>query len=203
MIPSLLLQILKAVREGFSAVGQGGAAQLSRIEQKIDALQKEQAAQSMLLDHLSLEVRDVQRGLGDAQRVLDSILSIVAPSPAVGFAFTIEIDGIIQKGAITMTNSQKATITIEPVDTKGKPAPIDGIPVWAVSDDTKGVLTPAADGLSAVFAASGPLGSVTVSVSGDADLGADVIGIFGEIVIVIIAGRAVGFKLTLGEATEQ
>jgi hypothetical protein len=137
--------------------------------------------------------------------LLGRILAAVEPLPAVKFVFTIDLEGQITEGAssITMTNSQKATATITPVDAKGNPASVDGVPVWASSDETIITVTPAADGLSAVVAAVGPLGTAKVSVTGDADLGADVKPIFGELDVTITQGQAVGFKIELGTPVEQ
>ncbi len=136
---------------------------------------------------------------------LERILTAVEPLPAVGFRFAVETEGQLEEGvnAIDMTNSQQATATITPVDKKGNPAAIDGIPVWASSDETILTVAPAADGLSAVVAAVGPLGSAKVSVSGDADLGPGSAPIFGTLDVSVTQGQAVGFKIDLGTPTEQ
>jgi hypothetical protein len=52
-----------------------------------------------------------------------------------------------------MTATQQRTYTIAPKDSKGRPAALDGIPVWAGSDETVITVEPAADGLSAVVRA--------------------------------------------------
>lgn len=136
---------------------------------------------------------------------LNKILAAVEPPPAVGFVFTVDLEGQITEGAtnINMTNSQKATATITPVDKPGNPAPIDGVPIWASSDETIVTVEPAADGLSAVVKAVGPLGTAKVSVTGDADLSGEVKPIFGTLDVEITQGMAVGFKVTLGPAEEQ
>ena len=102
-----------------------------------------------------------------------------------------------------MTNSQQATASIKIVDKRGQPAPVDGIPVWASSDETIVTVTPAVDGMSAVVAAVGPLGTAKVSVTADADLGTGVSSIFGSLDVTITQGQAVGIEITLGDATEQ
>lgn len=137
--------------------------------------------------------------------ILREILAAVTPNPAVGFHFTIELDGQFTDNPkeIIMTNSQQATATITPVDKKGQPASVDGVPVWASSDETIITVTPAADGMSAVVAAVGPLGTAKVSVSGDADLGPGVTPIFGTLDVTITQGQAVGFNIVLGTPTEQ
>lgn len=35
---------------------------------------------------------------------------------------------------ITLTNAQKVHITLTPMDAQGNPAPVDGVPIWALSD---------------------------------------------------------------------
>lgn len=135
---------------------------------------------------------------------LDRILAAVEPLPAVKIIFTVEMEGQTTEGeSIAMTNSQQATATIQPVDKKRQPAPVDGVPVWASSDETIITVTPAADGLSAVVAAVGPLGAAKVSVTADADLGAGVSSIFGSLDVTVTQGQAVGMTITLGDATEQ
>lgn len=137
--------------------------------------------------------------------LLRDILTVLTPSPAVGFRFTVELEGHTLQGAtkITMTNSQQATAKITPVDKQGNPAKVDGVPSWATSDATIVSVVATPDGMSAVIAAVGPLGKAKVSVTADADLGAGVKPIFGSLDIEITQGLAVGFKIELGEATEQ
>lgn len=179
----LFMRIMSAVQECLNLLKrQEGLNQA--LEQEVQAIAQEQLLQRQLLEKI----------LGD-----------VTPSVATGFVFTIDLEGQLTEGAntIKMTNSQKATATIQPVDKKGQPAPVDGVPTWASSDETIVTVTPAADGLSAVVAAVGPLGTAKVSVTGDADLGADVAPIFGTLDVTVTQGQAVGFKIDLGPATEQ
>lgn len=56
-------------------------------------------------------------------------------------------------------------------DSHGNPASVDGVPVWASSDETVLVVAAAADGMSAVVDTVAP-GTARVSVTADADLGA-------------------------------
>lgn len=60
----------------------------------------------------------------------------------------------------------------------GSPGSVDGIPVWASSDETVLAVRPAADGMTAVV---GPVaaGTARITVTADADLGAGVITITG------------------------
>lgn len=63
-------------------------------------------------------------------------------------------------------------------DKGGKPAKVDGVPVWASSDATVLAVTPAADGMSAVVDTVA-VGTARVSVKADADMGAGVMEITG------------------------
>jgi hypothetical protein len=136
--------------------------------------------------------------------LLEKILAAVTPLPAVSLIFTVELEGqLIHGDKIKVTNSQQATATITPVDKFNNPAPVDGVPVWASSDETIVTVTPADDGLSALVKAVGPLGSANVSVTADADMGAGVVTIFGTLSVDVTPGQAVGITITLGPASEQ
>ena len=75
-----------------------------------------------------------------------------------------------------LTDMQKVSAgPIQPVDGAGHPAPVDGVPVWAVSDEKILTVTPSADGLSADIETTGELGTAQVTVTADADLGAGVV----------------------------
>jgi len=81
-------------------------------------------------------------------------------------------------------------------DAKGNPASIDGVPKWDVKGDLSlGDLEVAADSMSAVFKRNGAVGTCTIQVSGDADLGPDEKLIIGEVEIECLGGEAVVFEL--------
>jgi hypothetical protein len=125
--------------------------------------------------------------------------------PRVVFA-QVRIDALHVRGDIrmfTMTDSQKASLTINPVDKRGNPARVDGIPVWASSDETKVTVAPAADGLSCDVVAAGALGQCQVTVSADADLGPGVATINGVLDITIVGGQAVGLAIAAAAPIEQ
>jgi len=104
--------------------------------------------------------------------------------------------------ATGITATQQVTYTIAPKDSKGRPAELDGVPVWAVSDETVLAIEPAADGLSAVVKAQAP-GSARVSVTGDADMGAGIEPIIGTDDITVRPGKAVVLELVAGAPEEQ
>jgi hypothetical protein len=70
-------------------------------------------------------------------------------------------------------NFPNAKITI--TDTAGNPANVDGVPVWASSDETVLVAVPAADGMTGLVDTVGPGGPAHVTVTADADLGAGIV----------------------------
>lgn len=105
--------------------------------------------------------------------------------------------------AFTLTDSQQVTITVQITDKKGNPAKVDGPPVWLVDNPNVLALTPAADGMSCLVAAVGPLGTGKVSMTADADLGAGITEIVGVLDGEVTAGTATNVVLTPGAPTEQ
>ena len=94
---------------------------------------------------------------------------------------------------------QTAKISVKAIkDAEGNPAQVEGNKLnWGVSgDQSLGTLTPSEDGMSAEFVrAAGTVGTCTVEVSGDADLGPDVKTIIGTAELVCLGGEAVTFEL--------
>lgn len=86
--------------------------------------------------------------------------------------------------------SQKAKISIAIKDKFGNAAKVDGVPAWALSDDSLGSIQVEADGMSGLFEPKGPIGSLKVQVKADADLGEGVKEILGELSLDLMAGDA-------------
>lgn len=105
--------------------------------------------------------------------------------------------------ALILTDSQQVQLSVAFADKKGNPAKVDGAPAWSVSDPAILTVTAAPDGLSAVVAAVGPIGTAQVSLKADADLGAGVKEVIGTLDIGVVAGEAVSAVLTGGAPTEQ
>lgn len=85
-----------------------------------------------------------------------------------------------------------------PVDAKGKPAKVDGVPVWKLDDETNAqIVATSDDGLSATVHLSDNPSATQLTVKADADLGAGVTELTGVAVINIVAGDAV----SLGDVT--
>lgn len=68
------------------------------------------------------------------------------------------------------TDQHFPSVTISISKKNGDPAPVDGVPVWASSDETVLTVTAADDGMSAVVDTVAP-GTARISVMADADLG--------------------------------
>lgn len=131
---------------------------------------------------------------------LARIESAVTPSPAARIVFFIEADG--EQKEVTQMQlkvSKVLAISFAAKDAKGNLAAVDGKPSWALTDDSKGSLAVADDGMSAVFSPAGPAGSVKVQASADADMGEGVQTIQGELQLDLIAGDAVTIELSAGE----
>jgi hypothetical protein len=105
---------------------------------------------------------------------------------------------------LLLTDSQQCVLgPVVPKSKGGNPAPIDGKPVWTVSDPTILTLTVTDDGLSATVVSTGKLGTSQVAVSADADLGEGVTTISGTVDVTVQAGAAVTLEVPTGAPTEK
>ena len=104
--------------------------------------------------------------------------------------------------AFTLSSIEKVSLMIQPVNAKGNPAPIDGIPVWTTSDPTVATLIVADDGLTASLVAINP-GSVQITVQADADLGPGTKLITGTLDVTVTAAEAVSINIIPGVAELQ
>ena len=88
----------------------------------------------------------------------------------------------------------------------GQPASVDGVPVWASSNDTVLAVNVAADGMSASVVTVAP-GTARISVSADADLGAGtqtITGVSEDINVTLGASNTASvMTLTLGAAAPK
>lgn len=91
-------------------------------------------------------------------------------------------------------------LSVQPVDKKGNPATLAGVPAWTVSDPTLATLNTAPDGLSSTVLAVGPLGHVQVAATFD-DGAEDVLS--GTLEVDIVAGAAATLYITAGTPSEQ
>jgi hypothetical protein len=73
----------------------------------------------------------------------------------------------------TFFNTQQVPATLAITNAAGQPANVNGVPVWASSDETQVLVTAAADGMSAVVAGVAPSAAGTtcrVTVTANADM---------------------------------
>ena len=88
------------------------------------------------------------------------------------------------------------TGTLEYVDAKGRPARVDGIPVWTFGGDAVGEGVVSDDGMSVAFTPNGETGIATVSVEADADLGSGVKSLITTGAIELTPAEAAGGSIT-------
>ncbi len=97
-------------------------------------------------------------------------------------------------------NTYDLQLVIGPVDAKGLPAQVDGVPVWTSSDETMATVVPTADGLGCLVVPQVPLSTgFQVRVEADADLGAGVRSLTGSIELEIGPSEAVAIGIGIGE----
>lgn len=93
-------------------------------------------------------------------------------------------------------------VTIKFVDSKGKPAKVDGVPTWSVDNtDVVDSLTPSDDGMSAKLHITDNVGAAQLTVTADADLGSGVTTITSVDTVSVIPGDAVAANFTFGTVT--
>jgi hypothetical protein len=109
--------------------------------------------------------------------------------------------------ATISTDQNYPNVVLKVTDAKGRPAKVDGVPVWASSDATVLTVTPSADGMSAVVDTVAPGGPARITVSADADLGAGVISLTGVTEDVTVtqgtSGQATTLALDLGTPADK
>lgn len=98
------------------------------------------------------------------------------------------------------TDQRFDNVVLSITDDRGRPAAVDGVPVWASSDETVLVVTPAVDGMSAVVDSVAP-GTARITVSADADLGSGVQTITGVSEDVNVTNGSVASVMTLSLGT--
>ena len=104
--------------------------------------------------------------------------------------------------SLILTDSQQATLTIQPVDKAGNAAAVEDV-AWTTSDDTVLTVTPSEDGLTAVVAITGKLGVAQVNVTADAQIGEGAVEITGVLDVEVKAGQAVALSIAAGAPEEK
>ena len=99
----------------------------------------------------------------------------------------------------SLTDLQKVTtLPLVALDAVGNPAPIDGIPVWTVTDPSLLQIIPADDGLTCQIITIGPLGVAQVIATADADLGEGIVPITGTLSVEVTGSQAVSLSIAAG-----
>ncbi len=98
---------------------------------------------------------------------------------------------------LSITNEQKIKVTLRPTTSAGRPAQVDGAPVWIISSGDS-TISVAPDGLSADLISSDVPGQTMFVVSADADLGAGVVNITDSILLTVEGALAVNLGLSAG-----
>jgi hypothetical protein len=128
---------------------------------------------------------------------------IIADEGIPRLIFSVKTQNNVSAKDITMLVlpiDQKVHCSIEPVDAKGNPAAIDGVPTWTSSNEQ--IATAIADPVdgSGIFTAwvtpVGQLGTCQINVTADADLGSGITTITGVMDLQAVAGQAVGFEIS-------
>lgn len=88
-------------------------------------------------------------------------------------------------------------------DARGRPARFDGVPTWESSAPGTVDLRPAADGLSCLIGSLDAEGAATVTVTGDARQGEEIVPITGVLSVVVAAGDVAVFEIAAGEARDR
>lgn len=101
----------------------------------------------------------------------------------------------------SITVDQELELSIEPQDSRGNPARVDGDPVWTVGDESVLQLLPGATPFRKIVRGVGPIDASVVTVTVDADLGEGVKPLSGTLAIAVVPGEASSLAITAGEAT--
>lgn len=130
---------------------------------------------------------------------LSRLEAVIIPPPPASVRFYTVIGGVLTEiSQMQMKVDQVKTITAKPVDKFGNVAQIEaGSGLFSLTDPAAGTLVPAADGLSAEFTPAGPVvPQFNIQFSADADLGAGVATIAGELPVDLLPGDAVAVELS-------
>ena len=106
--------------------------------------------------------------------------------------------------ALTLTTTQLVEGTLQPVDAKGNPAPVEaGSILFSSSDESVFTIERDAENESKMTVIAVGIGVAQLNYSADADLGEGVTTISGFTAVEVIAAEAVGFGISFGEPQEQ
>lgn len=105
---------------------------------------------------------------------------------------------------LTITTEEKIHVKLTPATTGGKPAAVDGAPVWTVVSGA-GTVVPDADGLGAFLLSTDSVDGVDTvfMVDADADLGAGVTDLQDTVTLTTTNAQAKSLGLTADAAVPK
>lgn len=131
--------------------------------------------------------RHIQKLCGPEDgKEVGSLRLIVGPVSTM----TVEKREQITMASLILTDVQECPLTVAPVDAKGNPAVLQGVPVWTSTDPTIISVEASQDGLSAVVAAVGKLGTAQVDINLD--------GVSGVLDVEVRGSDAVSLAINAG-----
>lgn len=167
------------------------------------------AARLSSLEAASMQHRETTQGQHEAilklfhdqtADILSKLVEIeraIIPAEAAQISFLLVSDGTLTEvSSMQLKVDKQAQLKMKVKDIKGNDAQVDGVPAWALTDPALGSLEVDADGMGAKFIPAGPVGSLMVQVSADADLGEGVKSIMGELPIDLLPGEAAVIELS-------
>lgn len=100
---------------------------------------------------------------------------------------------------VHLTLNDEFDVTLENIrDADGAPATFDGVPGWATTDATIADLRVAADGLGAIVGSLTTYGAATITITGDARQGSEVVPKIAVISVIVAPGDVDVFDATVG-----
>lgn len=126
-----------------------------------------------------------------------------------GIAFKYSLGPVLLKSKpsstmdITLTNEQQVHATLTPVTPKGKPAQLDGKPVWSVSSGDCTVQNVSDDGLQADLVSGDSPGDSEILIEADADLGAGVVTVSDVVKVTVVGAMATSLGLKLDQPVDK
>jgi hypothetical protein len=99
---------------------------------------------------------------------------------------------------VQLTDRQRVRIAIDPLDEMKNPAPIDGIPTWESSDPSILTVEATDDGRGVMAVTGGPLGTATVTVTADADMGDGIEPLTGTVDFEVVGSEARSLNVSVG-----
>lgn len=161
-----------------------------------------------LLDDLEIPKRsdaEILAILGVILRKINRIeAEVTSLTQAHVISFYVNIEGIKTKvDHMFLKITQALPVAVAFQDKLGNAAKVDGLPVWAVTDESLAKLEVAEDGMSVVVKPTGLVGAFKLQCKADADLGEGVKEILGELDIELLSGEAELVVLAAGEPTDM